>query len=61
LIYVQLGYEWRDLGTFSGSTTSSNQELVPDYSGDWSLDGEEVNWDFSGPFLAVGFGFTGAR
>jgi len=59
LIYVQAGYEWRDLGTFSGTTTSDNQNIVPDYSGIWTVDGEEINWDFSGPFLAVGFGFTG--
>jgi len=59
LIYVQLGYEWRDLGVFTGSTTSDNQNIVPDYSGVWTVDGEEINWDFSGPFIAVGFGFTG--
>ena len=59
LIYLQLGYEWRDLGTFTGTTKSSNQNIVPDYSGVWTVDGQEINWDFSGPFLAVGFGFTG--
>jgi hypothetical protein len=59
LIYVEVGYEWRDLGTFEGTTTSSNQNIVPDYNGKWTVDGEEINWDFSGPFLAVGFGFTG--
>jgi hypothetical protein len=59
LIYIQVGYEQRDLGTFSGTTTSTNQNIIPDYSGVWTVDGEEVNWDFSGPFIAVGFGFTG--
>ena len=56
---MQLGYEWRDLGVFTGSTTSDNQNIVPDDSGVWTVDGEEINWDFSGPFIAVGFGFTG--
>jgi hypothetical protein len=59
LIYLQLGYEWRDLGTFTGTTTSTDQDIVPDYSGVWTVDGEEINWDFSGPFIAIGFGFTG--
>lgn len=58
-IYVQAGYEWRDLGTFTGTTTSSNQNIIPDYDGVWPDEGEDVKWDFSGPFLAVGFGFTG--
>ena len=59
LIYLQLGYEWRDIGTLTGTTTSSNQSIVPDYSGTWRVGGEEINWDFSGPFLAIGFGFSG--
>jgi hypothetical protein len=59
LIYVQGGYERRDLGTFTGSTTSSNQNILPDRSGTWTVGGEEIKWDFSGPFLVVGIGFTG--
>ena len=59
LVYLQVGYESRDLGTFTGTTTSSNTDIVPDYSGVWTVDGEEINWDFSGPFIAIGFGFSG--
>jgi hypothetical protein len=59
LVYLELGYEWRDLGVFNGTMTTTNQTLFPDQSGNYTVNGEEVNWDFSGPFIALGLGFTG--
>jgi opacity protein-like surface antigen len=59
LLYVEMGYEFRDLGTFDGSITSTNIDIVPEQSGTYNVDGEDVNFDFSGPFLAIGFGFAG--
>jgi opacity protein-like surface antigen len=59
LVYLEMGYERRDLGTFSGTTTSTNTDIVPESSGNYNVDGEDINFDYSGPFLAVGFGFTG--
>jgi hypothetical protein len=59
LLYLELGYEIRDLGTFDGSITSTNTDIVPDYSGTYKVNGEEVNFDYSGPFIAIGLGFTG--
>ncbi len=59
LVYLELGYEVRDLGTFTGSTTSTNTDIVPEYSGTYNVNGEDINFDYSGPFLALGIGFTG--
>lgn len=59
LLYLELGYEFRDLGSFDGSTTSTNIDIVPERSGNYAVDGQDVNFDFSGPFLAVGIGFSG--
>lgn len=59
LLYVELGYEWRDLGTFTGTTTTTDENLFPGYSGTYTVGGEDVSFDYSGPFIAVGFGFTG--
>jgi hypothetical protein len=59
LVYLELGYERRDLGTFSGSTTSSEPNIFPEQSGDFVVDGKSINFDFSGPFIALGFGFIG--
>ncbi len=59
LFYLQVGFEWRDLGTFTGSTQSTAPQLLPEQSGIYTVGGEEINFDFSGPFVAIGFGFTG--
>jgi hypothetical protein len=59
LIYLEAGYEIRDLGTFTGTTTTSDEAQYPGRAGNYQVNGEDVNFDFSGPFLAVGFGFTG--
>lgn len=59
LVYLELGYERKDLGTFTGTTTSSQPNIFPDQSGDYVVDGKAINFDFSGPFIAVGFGFIG--
>jgi hypothetical protein len=59
LLYLELGYEWRSLGPFNGTTTSSNETLFPGRSGDYIVDGYVVDFDFSGPFIALGFGLIG--
>lgn len=59
LLYLELGYEVRDLGTFTGTTTTSDADRFPGRSGNYQVDGQDINFDFSGPFVAVGFGFTG--
>jgi hypothetical protein len=59
LLYLELGYEFRDLGTFDGTTTSTNTDIVPESSGNYTVDGADVQFDFSGPFVSVGVGFLG--
>jgi len=59
LLYLELGYEQRNLGTFTGTTTTTNENMFPSYSGTYTVNGEEIDFDFTGPFVAVGFGFTG--
>jgi hypothetical protein len=59
LVYLELGYERRDFGTFTGATTTSAEDVFPGSSGDYTVGGEAINFDFSGPFIAVGFGFIG--
>lgn len=59
LVYLELGYEARNLGTFTGSTTSTDEALFPSSSGDYTVNGQTVDFDYSGPFIAIGIGFTG--
>jgi len=59
LVYLQVGYEFRNLGTFTGTTTTTPGGPFDERSGDWPTQENPVDWDFSGPFLALGFGFTG--
>jgi hypothetical protein len=59
VVYLEMGYEVRDLGAFAGTTTSTNPDIIPERSGNYNVNGEDIGFDFSGPFLALGVGFTG--